>query len=114
MDLFARCIDRLGKGIRTGARDAMLSDEATIETKGKVFGFHRSMDTFGAVLGPVLALIYLSYYPDNYKTLFFIAFVPGIFAVLASFFLKDKEHEKSEQKVAFSFFPFCNTGKKVR
>src|SRR5436189_289319 len=47
----ARTLDRLGKGIRTGARDAMLSDEATTETKGKVFGFHRSMDTTGAVIG---------------------------------------------------------------
>jgi hypothetical protein len=53
---FARTIDRFGKGIRTGARDAILSDEATPQTKGKVFGFHRSMDTFGAVLGPALAL----------------------------------------------------------
>jgi hypothetical protein len=40
------------KGLRTGARDAMLSDEATPRTKGKKFGFHRSMDTLGAVLGP--------------------------------------------------------------
>ena len=46
---FARTIDRLGKGIRTGARDALLSDEATPQTKAKVFGFHRSMDTLGAV-----------------------------------------------------------------
>ena len=43
---FSRAIDRLGKGIRTGARDAILSDEATSETKGKIFGFHRSMDTY--------------------------------------------------------------------
>ncbi len=42
---FARTIDRFGKGIRTGARDAILSDEATAETKGKVSGFHRSMVT---------------------------------------------------------------------
>src|SRR6187455_2659971 len=56
---FARTIDRLGKGIRTGARDAILSDEATPSTKGKVFGFHRSMDTMGAVMGPSLALVYL-------------------------------------------------------
>ena len=56
---FSRAIDRLGKGIRTGARDAILSDEATPETKGKIFGFHRSMDTFGAVIGPSLALLYL-------------------------------------------------------
>src|SRR6476659_6562272 len=54
---FARTIDRLGKGIRTGARDAILSDEATPSTKGKIFGFHRSMDTFGAVLGPAFALL---------------------------------------------------------
>src|SRR5436189_4258189 len=67
---FARTIDRLGKGIRTGARDAILSDEATPSTKGKIFGFHRSMDTFGAVLGPALALIYLYYNPQDYKTLF--------------------------------------------
>src|SRR5206468_5541521 len=64
----ARTMDRLGKGIRTGARDAMLSDEATPATKGRVFGFHRSMDTFGAVLGPAVALVYLYYHPGNYKT----------------------------------------------
>ena len=69
---FARAIDRFGKGIRTGARDAILSDQATPQTKGKVFGFHRSMDTLGAVIGPSLALLYLFYYPHNYKTLFFI------------------------------------------
>src|SRR6185312_11704818 len=59
----ARTMDRLGKGIRTGARDAMLSDEATPETKGKVFGFHRGMDTFGAVVGPLFAMAYLFYFP---------------------------------------------------
>ena len=61
----ARTIDRIGKGIRTGARDAILSDEATPATKGKVFGFHRSMDTLGAVLGPLLALLYLYFYPST-------------------------------------------------
>jgi MFS family permease len=78
----------LGKGIRTGARDAILSDEATPETKGRVFGFHRSMDTFGAVLGPLLALLFLYFYPGHYKTLFYIAFIPGIIAVLTSLYLK--------------------------
>ncbi|MBC7384253.1 MAG: MFS transporter [Bacteroidia bacterium] len=86
----ARSVDRFGKGIRTGARDAILSDEATPQTKGKVFGFHRSMDTFGAVLGPCLALLYLYYYPAQYKTLFFIAFIPGILALIASLYLKEK------------------------
>src|SRR5947207_1654840 len=50
---FARTIDRLGKGIRTSARDAVLSAEATRETKARVFGFHRAMDTVGAALGPI-------------------------------------------------------------
>lgn len=105
---FARTIDRFGKGIRTGARDAILSDEATAETKGKVFGFHRSMDTLGAVIGPSLALIYLYYFPENYKTLFFIAFIPGLLAVMASFLLKEKETNKINLKVATPFFSFLN------
>ena len=105
---FARTIDRFGKGIRTGARDAILSDEATPQTKGKVFGFHRSMDTLGAVIGPSLALLYLYYYPQNYKTLFFIAFIPGLFAVLASLYLKDKkvvEHKRASTPF-FSFLKY--------
>jgi len=103
---FARTIDRFGKGIRTGARDAILSDEATPKTKGKVFGFHRSMDTFGAVLGPAFALLYLYFYPEDYKTLFFIAFIPGIFAVLATFYLKEKRVLKEKTKVSTPFFSF--------
>ncbi len=92
---FARTIDRLGKGIRTGARDAMLSDECTKENKGKVFGFHRSMDTMGAVLGPAIALAYLYYYPGNYKTLFVIAFLPGVIAILFTLFIKEKKLERN-------------------
>ncbi len=104
--LFARSLDRLGKGIRTGARDAILSNEATAETKGKVFGFHRSMDTLGAVLGPLLALVYLSFYPENYKTLFFIAFAPGLMAVFASLLLKDKKKSEPQTQPKPSFFSF--------
>lgn len=87
---FARTLDRLGKGIRTGARDALLSAEATPATKGQVFGFHRSMDTLGAVAGPLLALLYLHFRPEDYRTLFLIAFLPGLLAVACSFLLKDK------------------------
>ena len=105
---FARTIDRMGKGIRTGARDAILSDEATPMTKGKVFGFHRSMDTLGAVIGPLLALLYLYFYPKDYKILFFIAFIPGLLAVLTSFFLKDKITTTPKTKATPSFFSFLN------
>jgi MFS family permease len=100
---FARAIDRLGKGLRTGARDAILSDEATPETKGKVFGFHRSMDTLGAVLGPALALLYLYFYPEDYKTLFYIAFIPGLVALMTSFYLKEK---KVKQAIVYNKIPF--------
>ncbi|MGF2412855.1 MAG: MFS transporter, partial [Ferruginibacter sp.] len=86
----ARTLDRLGKGIRTGARDALLSDEATKETKATVFGFHRSMDTLGAVFGPAIALVYLYFYPADYKTLFLIAFAPGLLAIIATLLIKEK------------------------
>lgn len=106
---FARTIDRFGKGIRTGARDAILSDEATPKTKGKVFGFHRAMDTLGAVIGPSLALIYLYYYPEDYKTLFFVAFIPGLLSVCSSLLLKDKKASKEHSlKVKTPFFSFLH------
>ncbi|MBI9041774.1 MFS transporter [Lutibacter sp.] len=105
---FARTVDRFGKGIRTGARDAILSDEASHETKGKVFGFHRSMDTFGAVLGPLLALLYLYFYPEDYITLFYIAFIPGILAVISSFYLKEKKSKHLNEQKSVAVFSFLN------
>src|SRR2546421_4209104 len=51
----ARTLDRLGKGLRTAARDALLSQNATPQTKARVFGFHRAMDTLGAAIGPTIA-----------------------------------------------------------
>jgi MFS family permease len=110
----SRTIDRLGKGIRTAARDAMLSDEATPETKGQVFGLHRAMDTLGAVIGPAFALLYLYLYPENYKPLFFIAFIPGMAAISFTLFIQErkKNSKKTEWKAA-SFFPLFITGRKV-
>ncbi len=105
---FARTIDRFGKGIRTGARDAMLSDEALPSTKGKVFGFHRSMDTLGAVLGPLFALLFLYFYPGNYIALFYIAFIPGMLAVASTFILKEKKQEHQIIRKKTSFFSFLN------
>lgn len=105
---FARTLDRFGKGIRTGARDAILSHETTQKNKGKVFGLHRAMDTFGAVLGPLLALGYLYFYPKDYVTLFFIAFIPGLLAVLATFLLKEKKQQAVIQKKKVAFLSFIN------
>ena len=107
----ARTIDRLGKGLRTGARDALLSDETTQEHKGKVFGFHRSMDTFGAVLGPVAALIFLYYYPGQYRLMFILAFIPGLLGVWATFLLKEKNkvvENPQKKRSVYDFFSFFN------
>lgn len=93
--LLMRSIDRLGKGVRTSARDALLSQEATPETKARVFGFHRGMDTIGATIGPIIALLFLYYYPGQYKTIFFLAFIPGILSFLLIFLLKEKKHPVS-------------------
>jgi len=105
---FARSTDRLGKGIRTSARDALLSDESTKENKAKVFGFHRSMDTFGAVLGPSLALLFLYFYPEHYKELFLLAFIPGVLAVLLTYFIKEKTniHPEPGKVSVWEFFKY--------
>lgn len=105
---FARTLDRLGKGIRTGARDAMLSDEVSKENKGKVFGFHRALDTAGAALGPFAALIFLNFYPAQYKWLFIIAVIPGIAAITLTLLLKDKQSEikKRQSPGFFSFLTY--------
>lgn len=88
--LFARTAERLGKGIRTGARDALLSGEARPETKARVFGFHRAMDSTGAAIGPVLALVFLWLYPGQYRLLFLLAVVPGVFALVSTLLLREK------------------------
>ncbi len=100
-----RTADRLGKGVRTGARDAMLSAETDAANKGKVFGFHRGMDTLGAAIGPALALAYLALWPHQYRNLFLFALFPGLVAVGLTFFLKDKS-AKSIERLKVSVFDF--------
>ena len=107
----SRTFDRFGKGIRTSARDAMLSDESTPETRGRVFGFHRGMDTLGAVIGPVFALIYLHFNPGNYASLFIIAFFPAILGVILTLMLKDKAKQESLSAKNVGFFSFLKYGK---
>ncbi|MCX7863206.1 MAG: MFS transporter [Bacteroidales bacterium] len=105
---FTRLLDRLGKGIRTASRDAILSSEATHETKGKVFGFHRAMDTLGAAIGPLIALAFLYFYPGQYKWLFVFTIIPGIISVMLLFLLKEQKKQVSNSvKISFlSFFSY--------
>ncbi len=111
---FARTTDRLGKGIRVSARDALLSDETTTENKGKVFGFHRAFDTIGACIGPIFALWYLWMWPGQYKMLFVIAFVPGLVAVLLTLFLKERRNPviANKGKGFFSYLGYWKTSSK--
>jgi MFS family permease len=105
---FARTVDRLGKGLRTAARDALLSQSATPQTKARVFGFHRSMDTLGAAIGPTLALLLLLFYPNQYVLVFLIAFIPGLISVALVFLLKEKREPASTLGKGgfFSFFKY--------
>ncbi|MCB0530744.1 MAG: MFS transporter [Lewinellaceae bacterium] len=103
---FARTLDRLGKGIRTGARDALLSAETTPETKGQVFGFHRALDTLGAVLGPCLALLYLYRYPENYRSLFLLAFIPGMLAIGSTMLIRERKPAARQTKTRPGIFDF--------
>jgi MFS family permease len=105
---FARTLDRFGKGLRTATRDALLSKQSTKETKATVFGFHRAMDTVGAAIGPIIALVFLYFFPKNYSSLFYFAFIPGIIAVLLIFLLKEKKEPAStlEKGNFFSFFKY--------
>ena len=84
-----RVLDRVGKGIRGAPRDAMLALWATPRTRGKVYGFHRAMDHTGAVVGPVLASLFLFLYRDHYRTLFALTVVPGAIAVALIFFVQE-------------------------
>jgi len=104
-----RTLDRLGKGVRTGARDAMLSEQATAKTKGTVFGFHRSMDTLGAVCGPLAALLFLYSHPGHYRTLFYLAFIPGILAIGFTFLIRERKtplHQQVRKKNLFDFLSY--------
>jgi len=88
--LTSRVSDRIGKGIRTAPRDALLASYSD-GNSGAVFGFHRGMDTLGAAIGPVAALILLNYYPNNFQLIFLIAFIPSMIALSFTFLVKDKQ-----------------------
>ncbi len=93
MVLFARIVDRLGKGFRTAARDSLLLENTTPENKGYIFGFHRAFDSLGAVFGPLVALAILYILKDNIRQTFFIAFIPGLIAVILLILLvKEKKN----------------------
>ena len=79
--LSARLLDRTGKGIRSAPRDAMIADVTPLESRGKAFGFHRALDHTGAVVGPLLAILFLNAMHLPMRTVFMIAVIPGAIGV---------------------------------
>jgi MFS family permease len=80
--LALRFTDRLGKGLRSSPRDALLASFAPEKTRGRVYGFHRAMDHAGAVTGPLVATAYLYFHPEAYRSLFMWTLVPGLVVIL--------------------------------
>lgn len=85
----ARFVDRFGKGVRGAPRDALLADVTAPDQRGRAFGLHRSMDTAGAVLGPLIALALVGILDDRLRLVFLVAAVPGVLAVLALAFVRE-------------------------
>lgn len=78
----SRFMDRFGKGVRTAPRDAIIAESSDKAHLGRAFGFHRSMDTLGAVVGPALAFFLLGLSSNNYRWVFWLSTIPGAIAVL--------------------------------
>ncbi len=91
--------DRLGKAIRTPPRDALLADSSDARDFGRAFGLHRAMDNAGAALGPLAAFAILSFFPGDFRRVFFFSFVPGALSVLVLiFFVQQVKHRAAAFK----------------
>ena len=93
--LIARSAAWFGRGVRTPVRKALLAGSVTKETYGRAFGFERMMDTVGAIIGPVSAFVLLNAFAHNYRHVFLVTFIPGLFAAaVIAFLVKEKERKK--------------------
>lgn len=109
--LAIRVLERIGKGIRSAPRDAIVAESVDQSVRGKAYGFHRAMDGLGSVLGALLAFILLSVTNSNYTQIFLLAGIPGMAAVLFVLFVKEpKVTEKqrikeTSMRVSFKALP---------
>jgi len=100
--------DRIGKGVRTSPRDALIADSTDPSMRGRAFGFHRAMDHLGAAIGPLLAAGFLFLWPDHLRTLFVLTIVPGLFVVgLLIFGLRETPaNQPPKEPLRLSLKPF--------
>ncbi|TDG02804.1 MFS transporter [Paraburkholderia guartelaensis] len=90
----ARIIDRIGKGIRGAPRDALVADVTPQHLRGAAFGLRQALDTVGAFLGPLLAVLIMLVWADNFRLAFWLAVIPGVLAVgLLAFGVREPVHE---------------------
>lgn len=89
--MIGRVVDRLGKGLRSAARDAILVQGVSGRDRGKVIGFHRTSDTLGAVIGPALALSLLSLFDGDLRSVLWVAVIPAVLSTIAVFFIRDND-----------------------
>ena len=111
---FGRVTDRIGKGIRSSPRDALITDSVDTKDLGKAFGFHRAGDNLGAVIGPALALIGLSLLNDDVRAVAKWALIPAVLSGLLTFLIKDnfvKAHKEEVRVVNTYKLP---SGLKIR
>ena len=103
--LFIRVVERIGKGLRTAPRDAIVAESCDESVRGKAYGLHRAMDGIGSVLGAILAFLLLPVL--GYRNIFLLAFIPSIIAVFVILFIKEKnaptKKETRETSIKLSF-----------
>jgi MFS family permease len=99
--LAIRLTDRVGKGIRSSPRDALLADSTDAASRGRAFGFHAAMDNAGAVLGPLMAFLLLREFNFTLRNVFWMAAIPGALAFLVLVIaVREVEHHAPEAKGA--------------
>lgn len=113
-----RSLDRIGKGIRTSPRDALIADSVSAKERGKYFGLHRTADTAGAVIGTIIAIAILFYLEENIsgtiRLILFLSFVPAIFGALLLFNVKEVEVTANGSKVVRKLFDFGVVSKRFK
>jgi len=97
--LFARLADRVGKGIRGAPRDALVADITPPQLRGAAFGLRQSLDTVGAFLGPLLAVVLMLLWANDFRAVFWVAVIPGLMAVALLFFgIREPEHHEGGKR----------------
>ena len=101
--LGARFVERFGKGIRSAPRDALLAESTAKTYRGRAFGFERAMDSGGAVIGPLVALMLVGWASLDARSIFLVSAIPGSLAALFILFVRERRHSSDQStKLKFS------------